>query len=121
MCSGAFYNVIFLPLSIQSVAGKNSWELASLDTLVSSPRFPALDLVKGRQYCFRVRSVNKYGVSEPSEPSRPVWLAEPRGESTQSSSDFRGSSEQVALGLFTSSWLVRSLLLPRRKPIYSQM
>ncbi|XP_075897501.1 myomesin-3 [Nelusetta ayraudi] len=62
----------------RSMAGKDSWELASLDTPVSSPRFPALDLVKGGQYCFRVRSVNKYGVSEPSEPSRPVWLAEPR-------------------------------------------
>uniref|UniRef100_A0A3P8S1G7 Myomesin 3 n=1 Tax=Amphiprion percula TaxID=161767 RepID=A0A3P8S1G7_AMPPE len=38
---------------------------------VNSPRFPVLDLVKGRQYCFRVRSINKYGVSDPSEPTVP--------------------------------------------------
>lgn len=105
-------NVIFLPLLIQSVAGTNSWELTSLDTLVSSPRFPALDLVKGRQYCFRVRSVNKYGVSKPSEPSRPIWLVHPRGERSHRPTDFRGRSEQVALDLFISCCFSCSTLLP---------
>lgn len=76
--------VLFLKLSLlflnQSLAGKNSWELASLDMLVSSPRFPVFDLVKGKRYCFRVRAVNKYGVSDPSEPSEPIALGEPKGE-----------------------------------------
>uniref|UniRef100_A0A3Q3JBP2 Uncharacterized protein n=1 Tax=Monopterus albus TaxID=43700 RepID=A0A3Q3JBP2_MONAL len=46
---------------------KSNWELASLDMTVSSPRFPVFDLVTDKQYCFRVRSVNKYGISDPSE------------------------------------------------------
>uniref|UniRef100_A0A3B3CK85 Myomesin 3 n=1 Tax=Oryzias melastigma TaxID=30732 RepID=A0A3B3CK85_ORYME len=55
----------------QSLAGQTSWGLASMDVVVSSPRFPVFGLVKEKQYCFRVRSVNKYGVSDPSEPSAP--------------------------------------------------
>uniref|UniRef100_A0A8D0KWJ4 Myomesin 3 n=1 Tax=Strix occidentalis caurina TaxID=311401 RepID=A0A8D0KWJ4_STROC len=39
---------------------------------VNSPRFALFDLVKGKSYRFRVRSVNKYGISEPSLPSEPV-------------------------------------------------
>ncbi|XP_041798194.1 myomesin-3 [Chelmon rostratus] len=62
----------------RSLVGKSSWELASLDMVVNSPRFPVFDLVKGKQYCFRVRSVNKYGVSDPSEPSEPISLGKPQ-------------------------------------------
>ncbi|KAL2084759.1 hypothetical protein ACEWY4_020277 [Coilia grayii] len=58
----------------RSVEGKNRWHLASLDMVVSSPRFIAFDLEKGVSYNFRVRSVNKYGLSDPSEPSAPVSL-----------------------------------------------
>lgn len=64
----------------QTLAGKTSWELASLDMVVNSPRFPVFDLVKDKQYVFRVRSVNKYGVSDPSEPSEPISLGKPQGE-----------------------------------------
>uniref|UniRef100_A0A8C0FAK1 Myomesin 3 n=1 Tax=Bubo bubo TaxID=30461 RepID=A0A8C0FAK1_BUBBB len=39
---------------------------------VNSPRFALFDLVKGKSYRFRVRSVNKHGISEPSLPSEPV-------------------------------------------------
>ncbi|KAM7421303.1 hypothetical protein PAMA_015448 [Pampus argenteus] len=63
----------------KSLAGTSSWELASLDMVVNAPRFPVFDLVKGKQYCFRVRSVNKYGVSDPSEPSALISLGEPQG------------------------------------------
>uniref|UniRef100_A0A8B9GC49 Myomesin 3 n=1 Tax=Amazona collaria TaxID=241587 RepID=A0A8B9GC49_9PSIT len=35
----------------------------------NAPRFALFDLVKGKSYCFRVRSVNKYGLSEPSLPT----------------------------------------------------
>ncbi|XP_042346235.1 myomesin-3 [Plectropomus leopardus] len=69
------------PLSFyveRSLAGTSSWEMASLDMEVNSPRFPVFDLVKGKQYCFRVRSVNKYGVSDPSEPSEPISLGKPQ-------------------------------------------
>lgn len=54
--------------------------MVSLDMVVNSPRFPVFDLVKGKQYYFRVRSVNKYGVSDPSEPSTPISLGKPQGE-----------------------------------------
>uniref|UniRef100_A0A8C6PDB3 Myomesin 3 n=1 Tax=Nothobranchius furzeri TaxID=105023 RepID=A0A8C6PDB3_NOTFU len=62
----------------QSLADRNSWGLASLDTLVNSPRFPVFDLVKEKQYRFRVRSINKYGVSDLSEPSEPIGLGKPQ-------------------------------------------
>uniref|UniRef100_A0A8C4TT34 Myomesin 3 n=1 Tax=Falco tinnunculus TaxID=100819 RepID=A0A8C4TT34_FALTI len=55
-----------------SIAGSNSWQMVNLDMPVNSPRFALFDLVKGKSYCFRVRSVNKYGISEPSLPSEPV-------------------------------------------------
>ncbi|XP_072884397.1 myomesin-3 [Hemitrygon akajei] len=53
----------------KSVAGSNSWQRASLDITVSCPRFAVTDLDKTTSYCFRVRAVNKYGISEPSRPS----------------------------------------------------
>ncbi|XP_006268041.1 myomesin-3 [Alligator mississippiensis] len=56
----------------KSIAGSNCWQMVNLDIPVASPRFAVFDLVKGKSYCFRVRSVNKYGVSEPSLPSEPV-------------------------------------------------
>ncbi|XP_028837362.1 myomesin-3 isoform X2 [Denticeps clupeoides] len=58
----------------RSIEGKNSWQLTSLDMAVISPRFVEFGLQKGKSYCFRVRSVNKYGVSDPSVPSSPVSL-----------------------------------------------
>lgn len=65
----------------QSIAGKESWHLASMDMTINATRFAVFDLQKGTAYCFRVRSVNKYGISEPSEPSQPVSLREALGES----------------------------------------
>ncbi|XP_041844433.1 myomesin-3 [Melanotaenia boesemani] len=62
----------------RSLAGSSSWGLASLDMLVNSTRFPVFDLFKDKQYCFRVRSINKYGVSDPSEPSEPISLGKPQ-------------------------------------------
>uniref|UniRef100_A0A4W5MLC7 Myomesin 3 n=1 Tax=Hucho hucho TaxID=62062 RepID=A0A4W5MLC7_9TELE len=52
-----------------------------MDITVGSPRFPMFDLQKGNSYCFRVRSVNKFGVSEPSEPSLPISLGQPQATS----------------------------------------
>ncbi|NXL47366.1 MYOM3 protein, partial [Podilymbus podiceps] len=56
----------------KSIVGSNFWQMVNLDMPVNSPRFALFDLVKGKSYCFRVRSVNKYGISEPSLPSEPV-------------------------------------------------
>ncbi|XP_034764439.2 myomesin-3-like [Acipenser ruthenus] len=60
----------------KSVADSNSWQRANLEIPVHSPRFPVFDLTKGKSYCFRVRAVNKYGVSEPSLPSEAASLRE---------------------------------------------
>ncbi|XP_062996879.1 myomesin-3 isoform X2 [Elgaria multicarinata webbii] len=60
----------------KSIAGSDSWQMATLDTPVNSTTLALFDLVKGKPYCFRVRSVNKYGVSEPSLPSEPISLGE---------------------------------------------
>lgn len=46
--------------------------MVNLDTPANSPRFALFDLAKGKSFRFRVRSVNKYGISEPSLPSPPV-------------------------------------------------
>uniref|UniRef100_A0A8V5GY64 Uncharacterized protein n=1 Tax=Melopsittacus undulatus TaxID=13146 RepID=A0A8V5GY64_MELUD len=56
----------------KSLVGSNSWQMVNLDMPANAPRFAVFDLVKGKSYCFRVRSVNKYGLSEPSLPSEPI-------------------------------------------------
>ncbi|XP_077455423.1 myomesin-3 [Stigmatopora argus] len=83
----------------RSQEGKDGWEMASLDTVVNSPRFPAFDLVKGRQYRFQVRAVNKYGVSEPSEPSELICLGKPHSVPAPPSNItvFRDTDTSVAL------------------------
>ncbi|KAK7158319.1 hypothetical protein R3I93_009509 [Phoxinus phoxinus] len=63
----------------RSITGKESWHLASMDMTVLSTRFAAFDQQKGKSYSYRVRSVNKYGISEPSLPSGPVSLGQPPG------------------------------------------
>ncbi|XP_051576030.1 myomesin-3-like [Myxocyprinus asiaticus] len=63
----------------RSIVGKESWHLASMDMTVLSTRFTAFDQQKGKSYCYRIRSVNKYGISEPSLPSAPVSLGQPLG------------------------------------------
>ncbi|KAL8220581.1 UNVERIFIED_CONTAM: hypothetical protein K2H54_049834 [Gekko kuhli] len=58
----------------KSIAGTDSWQMTNLDIPVNSTTFAIFDLDKGKSYCFRVRSVNKYGVSEPSAPSSNISL-----------------------------------------------
>uniref|UniRef100_A0A673JLD5 Myomesin-3-like n=1 Tax=Sinocyclocheilus rhinocerous TaxID=307959 RepID=A0A673JLD5_9TELE len=63
----------------RSLTGKESWHLASMDMTVLSTRFAAFDQRKGKSYTYRVRSVNKYGISEPSLPSEPISVGQPLG------------------------------------------
>ncbi|KAM5321074.1 myomesin-3 isoform 1-T1 [Glossophaga mutica] len=60
----------------KSVIGSGTWEAISTETPVKSPRFAPLDLEKGKSYVFRVRAMNQYGMSDPSEPSEPITLRE---------------------------------------------
>ncbi|XP_026083940.1 myomesin-3-like [Carassius auratus] len=63
----------------RSLTGKESWHLASMDMTVLSTRFVAFDQQKGKSYTYRVRSVNKYGISDPSLPSEPISMGQPLG------------------------------------------
>ncbi|XP_045904990.1 myomesin-1 isoform X2 [Micropterus dolomieu] len=47
------------------------------DTPVKFARFPVTGLVEGRSYTFRVRAVNKSGMSRPSRVSEPVAAMDP--------------------------------------------
>ncbi|XP_041823506.1 M-protein, striated muscle isoform X2 [Melanotaenia boesemani] len=47
------------------------------DTPVKFARFPVTGLVEGRSYVFRVRAVNKSGISRPSRVSEPVAAMDP--------------------------------------------
>ncbi|KAJ8277638.1 hypothetical protein GJAV_G00077930 [Gymnothorax javanicus] len=47
------------------------------DTPVKFARFPVTGLVEGRSYLFRVRAVNKCGMSSPSRVSEPVAAMDP--------------------------------------------
>ncbi|KAM4873379.1 myomesin-3 [Thomomys bottae] len=58
----------------KSVIGSGTWEAIRPEAPVRSPRFALLDLEKGKSYVFRVRAMNQYGMSEPSEPSEPISL-----------------------------------------------
>uniref|UniRef100_A0A2I3HX57 Myomesin-3 n=1 Tax=Nomascus leucogenys TaxID=61853 RepID=A0A2I3HX57_NOMLE len=58
----------------KSVIGSGTWEAISSESPVKSPRFAILDLEKNKSYVFRVRAMNQYGLSDPSEPSEPIAL-----------------------------------------------
>ncbi|XP_010624382.1 myomesin-3 [Fukomys damarensis] len=58
----------------KSVIGSGTWEAISSEHPVKSPRFALLNLEKGKSYVFRVRAMNQYGMSDPSEPSEPIAL-----------------------------------------------
>ncbi|XP_029574428.1 myomesin-3-like [Salmo trutta] len=59
-----------------------------MDITVGSPRFPMFNLQKGKSYCFRVRSVIKFGVSESSEPSLPISLGQPQVHGLKSKKEY---------------------------------
>lgn len=56
--------------------GTNYW-IQCNDTPVKFARFPVTGLVEGRSYIFRVRAVNKSGISHPSRVSEPVAAMDP--------------------------------------------
>ncbi|XP_017389963.1 myomesin-3 [Cebus imitator] len=58
----------------KSVIGSGTWEAITSESPVKSPRFALLDLEKGKSYVFRVRAMNRYGLSDPSETSEPIAL-----------------------------------------------
>ncbi|XP_073531490.1 myomesin-2 isoform X1 [Phyllobates terribilis] len=60
----------------KTMVGSGSWQRVNSQIPVRSPRYAVFDLVEGKSYNFRVISVNKHGVSEPSEVTPPIQAAE---------------------------------------------
>ncbi|XP_006862460.1 PREDICTED: myomesin-3 [Chrysochloris asiatica] len=58
----------------KSVIGSGTWEAIRTEAPVKAPQFALLDLEKGKSYVFRVRAMNQYGMSDPSEASEPITL-----------------------------------------------
>ncbi|XP_074132030.1 myomesin-1 isoform X3 [Sminthopsis crassicaudata] len=56
--------------------GTDIWSQCN-DTPVKFARFPVTGLIEGRSYIFRVRAVNKTGISNPSRVSEPVAALDP--------------------------------------------
>uniref|UniRef100_A0A8C5QCI8 Myomesin-1 n=1 Tax=Leptobrachium leishanense TaxID=445787 RepID=A0A8C5QCI8_9ANUR len=56
--------------------GTSHWTQCN-DTPVKFARFPVTGLIEGRSYIFRVRAVNKSGISRPSRVSEPVAALDP--------------------------------------------
>ncbi|KAH0503078.1 Myomesin-3 [Microtus ochrogaster] len=77
----------------KSIIGSGTWEAISSETPIKSPRFALLDLEKGKSYVFRVRALNQYGMSDPSEPSDPIAL---KGKPAQVQA-FRDTQTSVSL------------------------
>ena len=70
---------------------------------MKSPRFALLDLEKGKSYVFRVRAINQYGMSDPSEPSEPIALRGKPG--TWDAGDGRRPSQVVSTEASGPRWL----------------
>lgn len=56
--------------------GTTRWSQCN-ETPVKFARFPVTGLIEGRSYIFRVRAVNKVGISIPSRISEPVAALDP--------------------------------------------
>lgn len=86
--------------------GTNHW-IQCNDTPVKFARFPVTSLVEGRSYFFRVRAVNKCGMSHPSRVSEPVAAMDPadraRMRGTVEVPGFGGTYHTDQMTLFISN------------------
>uniref|UniRef100_A0A8C1YQX2 Myomesin 2a n=1 Tax=Cyprinus carpio TaxID=7962 RepID=A0A8C1YQX2_CYPCA len=55
------------------------WQRVNTAVQLRSPRYPVYDMEDKKSYCFRVITVNKYGSSEPSEPTAAIQKVDPCG------------------------------------------
>ncbi|KAJ8416082.1 hypothetical protein AAFF_G00381040 [Aldrovandia affinis] len=63
----------------KSVADSGAWQRLNTGVPLKSPRYPVFDLEDGKQYLFRVFTVNKYGTSGASVPTGPIEKQDPKG------------------------------------------
>lgn len=72
-----------LPSPPQSVGESQLWQRLNTAVQLFSPRYPIFDLEDGKAYRFRVTALNRYGPSEPSEPSDFIQKRDPHGKVDQ--------------------------------------
>uniref|UniRef100_A0A4W4F294 Myomesin 1a (skelemin) n=1 Tax=Electrophorus electricus TaxID=8005 RepID=A0A4W4F294_ELEEL len=58
------------------MVGTDTWQRVNTGMPVKSPRFALFDLAEGKSYSFRVRSCNSAGVSEPSQETKSITVAD---------------------------------------------
>uniref|UniRef100_A0A4W4F3I2 Myomesin 2a n=1 Tax=Electrophorus electricus TaxID=8005 RepID=A0A4W4F3I2_ELEEL len=63
----------------KSLVGSGSWQRVNTQVPVRSPRYAVFDLAEGKEYLFRVLAANMHGISNPSEPTRPIRTQVLRG------------------------------------------
>nr|XP_055040421.1 myomesin-2 isoform X3 [Misgurnus anguillicaudatus] len=61
------------------VGDSHLWQTVNTAVQLRSPRYPVYEMEDGTFYHFRVITVNKYGSSEPSEPTAPIQKVDPDG------------------------------------------
>uniref|UniRef100_A0A671PJV7 Myomesin-2-like n=1 Tax=Sinocyclocheilus anshuiensis TaxID=1608454 RepID=A0A671PJV7_9TELE len=61
------------------VCDSHVWQRVNTAVKLRSPRYPVYDTEDKKSYRFRVITVNKYGSSEPSEPTAPIQKVDPYG------------------------------------------
>lgn len=58
------------------ISGTDTWQRVNTGMPVKSPRFALFDLAEGNSYNFRVRCCNSAGISEPSESTGDITVAD---------------------------------------------
>uniref|UniRef100_A0A672SJH2 Myomesin 2a n=1 Tax=Sinocyclocheilus grahami TaxID=75366 RepID=A0A672SJH2_SINGR len=66
-------------LNEKCVGDSHIWQRVNTAVQLRSPRFPVYDMEDKKYYRFRVITVNKYGSSEPSEPTAAIQKVDPYG------------------------------------------
>uniref|UniRef100_A0A3P9KHX5 Myomesin 1b n=1 Tax=Oryzias latipes TaxID=8090 RepID=A0A3P9KHX5_ORYLA len=91
------------------------------DTPVKFARFPVTGLVEGRSYIFRVRAVNKSGMSRPSRVSEPVAAMDPADRLQEEPGVVPGRPLDLQVTEATKNYVVLSWKPPGEKGLEGVM
>uniref|UniRef100_A0A8D0AB51 Myomesin-1 n=1 Tax=Sander lucioperca TaxID=283035 RepID=A0A8D0AB51_SANLU len=91
------------------------------DTPVKFARFPVTGLVEGRSYLFRVRAINKSGMSRPSRVSEPVAAMDPSDRARMREGVVPGRPLELQVTEATKNYVVLSWNPPGEKGLEGVM